>query len=165
MRREPATKAIPGRRRSLGWWTALGIALAAAVFAVSPAVATAAQGDFSGKPGAAQSNGPRGGEQTSQGVVQSVLAKAIVLKELDGSSVSVPIDARTRFLVDGKRASLRDVKPGFVATATWKAGEAAREVQALDPSHSTSGHSTGGRSTGGSKGRSSAGELRLLLPG
>jgi hypothetical protein len=70
--------------------------------------------------------------RSGQGIVQSVSARAVVLKELDGSTVSVPVDAKTRVLVDGKPASLRSVKPGFVAAAKWKAGKAARELQAFD---------------------------------
>jgi hypothetical protein len=69
---------------------------------------------------------------SGQGIVQSVSARAVVLKELDGSTVRVPVDAKTRVLVDGKRASLRAVKPGFVAVATWTAGKATRELQAFD---------------------------------
>lgn len=67
-----------------------------------------------------------------QGIVQSVSAKAIVLRQLDGSTVSVPVASSTRFFVDGKRASLRDVKAGFVASATWKAGRPAQVFKAFD---------------------------------
>jgi hypothetical protein len=72
----------------------------------------------------------RGG--TGQGIVLSVSARAVVLKELDGSTVSVPVDAKTRVLVDGKPASLRAVKPGFVVFAKWTAGKATQELQALN---------------------------------
>jgi hypothetical protein len=70
--------------------------------------------------------------RSGQGIVQSVSARAVVLKELDGSTVSVPVDAKTRVLVDGKPASLRAVKPGFVVVAKWKAGKATQELQAFD---------------------------------
>jgi hypothetical protein len=43
-----------------------------------------------------------------------------VLKELDGSTVSVG-DTHTQVLVDGV-AFLKNVKPGFVAIAKWKDG-------------------------------------------
>ncbi len=69
---------------------------------------------------------------TGQGIVQSVSARAVVLKELDGSTLRVPVDAKTRVLIDGKPASLRAVKPGFVAVANWKAGKATQELQAFD---------------------------------
>jgi len=67
-----------------------------------------------------------------EGIVQSVSANAIVLRELDGSTVSVSVAASTHVFVDGKRASLRDVKAGFVASAAWKAGGSARVLQAFD---------------------------------
>jgi hypothetical protein len=70
--------------------------------------------------------------RSGQGIVQSVSARAVVLKELDGGTVRVPVDAKTRVLVNGKPASLRAVKPGFVAVAKWTAGKATQELQAFD---------------------------------
>jgi hypothetical protein len=67
-----------------------------------------------------------------EGIVQSVSAKAIVLRELDGTTVSIPVAVSTHVFVDGRRASLRDVKAGFVASAAWTAGKPARVLQAFD---------------------------------
>jgi hypothetical protein len=67
-----------------------------------------------------------------KGIVQSVSPKAIVLRELDGSTVRVPVAPSTRVFVDGKRATLGNVKRGFVATATWRAGRPARMLQAFN---------------------------------
>ena len=67
-----------------------------------------------------------------KGIVQSVSAQAIVLRELDGSTVRVPVASSTHVFVDGKRASLRDVKAGFVASAAWKAGKPVRVLHAFD---------------------------------
>jgi hypothetical protein len=67
-----------------------------------------------------------------EGIVQSVSAKSIVLKELDGRTVRIPVALSTHVFVDGKRASLRDVKAGFVATIAWKTGKSARVLQAFD---------------------------------
>jgi hypothetical protein len=67
-----------------------------------------------------------------EGIVQSVSAKAIVLRELDGRTVSVPVALSTHVFVDGKRASLRDVNAGFVASVAWKVGNPARVLQAFD---------------------------------
>ena len=77
--------------------------------------------------GAAQVKAGRG-----EGIVQSVSANAIVLRELDGSTVSISVASSTHVFVDGKRASLHDVKAGFVASAAWKAGGSARVLQAFD---------------------------------
>jgi hypothetical protein len=69
-----------------------------------------------------------------KGIVQSVSATAIVLRELDGSTVRIPVAANTHVFVNGLRASLRDVRAGFVASAVWKAGKPARVLQAFDQS-------------------------------
>ncbi len=71
---------------------------------------------------------------TGQGIVQTVAGRAVVLRELDGSTVTVPVNSSTKVFVDGVRASLANVTPGFVASASWKAGEAAGRLQAFDPS-------------------------------
>lgn len=71
-----------------------------------------------------------------KGIVQSVSATAIVLRELDGSTVRVPVALSTRVFVNGLRASLRDVKAGFVASAKWKAGKPTRVLHAFDLSGS-----------------------------
>jgi hypothetical protein len=74
------------------------------------------------------------GREAHRGIVWLVSAKAVVLKELDGSTVTVPVDTKTRVLVDGKPGSLDEVKPGFVAVATWQAGKPARVLRTFDPS-------------------------------
>jgi len=111
--------------------------LTVAALAIAPtglAAAAAPDGQVKSPPAASSS---AHGVQTSQGVVQSVSAKAIVLKELDGSKPIVPLDAKTRVLIDGQPARLRDVKPGFVAIATWKAGKPTRELRVFDTSSAT----------------------------
>ena len=86
-------------------------------------------------PSPAKASGPAAhGPQSAQGVVQSVAPNAVVLKELDGSVVSVPVDAKTRILVNGKPAPLGGVDPGFVVTANWTGGSPADELQAIDSS-------------------------------
>ncbi len=67
------------------------------------------------------------------GIVQTVYARGLIVTELDGRMVRVPVAARTRVLVDGVRASLADVEPGFVATFTGR-GKAVRVLRAVDPS-------------------------------
>jgi hypothetical protein len=73
---------------------------------------------------------------SAQGIVQSVAAGSVVLTQLDGSSLSLTVTMRTRVFVDGSRASVRDVKPGFVASASWIAGKT-RVLQAFDLSSSS----------------------------
>lgn len=109
----------------------------AAVAAGAAAPGQAARGDDPGtghgKPQAAK-NATLHGNQTVQGVVQSVSPRSIVLRLLDGSGVTIPVDVNTHVVVDGRPAALADVKPGFVAAATVKDGKPTPELQAFDPS-------------------------------
>jgi hypothetical protein len=125
--------------RMTGAWKSLPcvFALAAALAFASAAAASPRNGNPSNKPPQAQTNQSKppvshGPPQTDQGVVQSVATDQVVVKELDGSTVTVPVDDATRVLVDGRLGSLQAVKPGFVAVVTWKPGKAAQELQAFD---------------------------------
>lgn len=75
---------------------------------------------------------------TERGVVQSVSADELMLKTLDGRTVAVVVDARTRILVEGKPASILDVHPGFVAVVSFRgaSGQAAAEIDAFTTSPS-----------------------------
>jgi hypothetical protein len=122
-------------RRS--WSAAVGITVGVAVTLAGPAFSGAATLAKPVPAGAqAKAPPPRGEGQvksgTGKGIVQSVSAQAIVLRELDGSTVRVPVASSTHVFVDGKRASLRDVKAGFVASAAWRAGKPARVLHAFD---------------------------------
>jgi hypothetical protein len=66
--------------------------------------------------------------------VQSVAAKAVVVKELDGTTVRIPVAQSTHVFFDGKRATLGVVQPGLVAIASWKANQAAAKLQIFDAS-------------------------------
>jgi hypothetical protein len=69
-----------------------------------------------------------------QGVVQAVSASTVLVKQLDGSAVIVPIDRRTQVYVNGRSAAWGDVKPGFVLIASWQAGKPATALRFLRPS-------------------------------
>jgi hypothetical protein len=69
---------------------------------------------------------------SAHGIAQTVGSASVVLAELDGSTVSVTIRQGTRVFVDGSNASLGDVKPGFVVTATWIAGKT-KLLEAFSP--------------------------------
>jgi hypothetical protein len=105
-------------RRS--WTAATVVVTLAAVVIAGPSVAKAAAPAKPVKAGA------------RKGIVQSVSPKAIVLRELDGSTVRVPVAPSTRVFVDGRRATLLDIRRGFVATATGTAGKPARVLQAFN---------------------------------
>jgi len=102
----------------------------------SPALADHGKSSSNGKgtsPPAASSS--RGGGQTVsvQGVVQAVSGSAVVVRQLDGSMVSVGIDRDTKVLIDGRSARLGDVKPGFVLLTTVKSGQPAANLRFLRP--------------------------------
>jgi hypothetical protein len=68
-----------------------------------------------------------------RGRVQSTSSSTIVLRERDGSIVSVPVSPATKVRVNGQPASLSAIQPGFTATTRRVDGGAARLVQAFDP--------------------------------
>jgi hypothetical protein len=72
-------------------------------------------------------------EVTGTGIVQTVYRRGVIVRELDGRIVRVPVVARTRVFVDGVRSSLADVEPGFVATFAGR-GKVVRVLRAVDPS-------------------------------
>jgi len=74
------------------------------------------------------------GRQSVQGVVQSLTPAAIVVKQLDGTTVSVPYDKKTHFFIEGKRAEVGGVKSGYVLVASWNTGNAATTLRFLRPS-------------------------------
>ncbi len=66
-----------------------------------------------------------------RGVVQAVTERRIVLRELDGSLVSLAIGPATRVRVNGSPAPLEAVRPGFVAVVIHEGDEPARIVRAF----------------------------------
>ncbi len=66
-----------------------------------------------------------------RGVVQRVAEGRLVLRALDGSVVTVAVGRRTRVFLNGTRAPLRSVEPGFVAVVTRAQNGPARTVRAF----------------------------------
>ena len=72
-----------------------------------------------------------GSSQGAQGVVQSVGSTSVVVKQLDGSSVTVPVDRRTtQVFVDGKPRQSDRRQAGLRALANLE-GREARDAAAL----------------------------------
>ena len=69
-----------------------------------------------------------------QGVVQAVSSSTVLVKQLDGSAVVVPVDRHTQVLVNGKAAQWSSVRPGFVLIASWQSGRPAAVLRFLRPS-------------------------------
>jgi hypothetical protein len=78
-----------------------------------------------------------GGVQVDRGVVQSVNAGQVVLRTLDGSSLSFQVVPRTRVRVNGRSAAITDIGPGFVAEVTADGRGKALVVRAFGTSTST----------------------------
>jgi hypothetical protein len=111
------------------------VALVAATLALAAAPALAG-------PGGAGRDGPKlakrdaarpGPMRIGTGIVQAVRPHALVVRQLDGRTVRVLVGPRTKVSVDGARASLADVQPGFVVRFAGRAGRSAQSVQASDP--------------------------------
>jgi hypothetical protein len=113
-------------------------AVAVTVVALAgPSVAAAATLAKPAQPGAQGKAPPAHGAANikaghGEGIVQTVSGNAIVVRQLDGSTVNLTVTPGTHVFVDGKRASLGDINAGFVASAAWSAGGTARVLQAFD---------------------------------
>jgi hypothetical protein len=131
-------------------WTPVRVVVCVVAIALASPAALAAQPKRTGVGPLIVQKGPR----TDRGIVQSVSTGAIVLKVLDGTVLAIPVNKKTRVLLNGKRASILDVEPGFVAVVTYEGGKrgtktpAAREVQAFSaPSQPHPASFDGGRGT------------------
>jgi hypothetical protein len=124
---------VEGSRSSCGAILAglIRIALLSVAIALAAVAAAAA---FTQSAEAAGVRSPVAHARQARGIVQSISTKAVVLKQLDGSTLIVALDAKTRVFVNGKRASLADVEPGFAAVATWQPGRPAQVLRTFDPS-------------------------------
>ncbi len=100
---------------------------APAVRALVPVVATAAvlcawpTGAFAGSAALT----------TDKGVVQAVSDTAIVLRGLDGSSLTFPLGPRTEIRLNGSPATIASLRPGLVAAVTHNGNRPARIVRAF----------------------------------
>jgi len=73
----------------------------------------------------------RAAKQIDKGVVVSVSPSLLVLRQLDGTIVSVSVNGHTQVVLDGVPASLASLKPGFLAAALHFGTAPARQVRAL----------------------------------
>jgi len=78
--------------------------------------------------------------EVDRGVVQSVAASHIVLRELDGTLVALAVAPGTRVFVNGRRAAMADLQPGFVAAVTHDGTAPATAVRAFGRVQTTVDH-------------------------
>lgn len=75
----------------------------------------------------------RGPVVTDRGIVQTVAPDSLVLRALDGSSITIALDGRTRFYLGDRSGSLSDVQPGGVATVRHQGSAPAVDVRVALP--------------------------------
>jgi hypothetical protein len=61
----------------------------------------------------------------AQGVVQSISSTSVTVRQLDGTTVAVPVGRQTAVYIDGKSARLGAARPGDVLVASWTSGQPA----------------------------------------
>jgi hypothetical protein len=66
-----------------------------------------------------------------RGIVQSIDPTAVVLRALDGTDVTVALGPQTRLRLNGRGASLDQIRPGFVAEAVTVGSGPARVLRAF----------------------------------
>lgn len=76
---------------------------------------------------------PRGPVVTDRGIVQSAQSGTLVLRALDGSSIAIPVDARTKIAIGDQPAAATDIQPGSVATVRHQDGGPAFDIRVALP--------------------------------
>ena len=66
-----------------------------------------------------------------RGIVQSIDSATLVLRALDGTEVSVTLGPATRYRLNGRDATLDEIRPGFVAEAVTESSPTALVVRAF----------------------------------
>jgi hypothetical protein len=71
------------------------------------------------------------GATTDRGVVQAVAPQRLVVRALDGSDLEFAIDSGTRVVLNGVRARLTAIRPGFVAEVVHQESGRALRIRAF----------------------------------
>jgi hypothetical protein len=100
----------------------LVVALLALALAVAAAPAWGASGDANAKPNKSKAARP-GPDRSGSGIVQAVRPHAVVVRQLDGRVLVVPVAPKTVVIVNGGRSSLGAVQPGFVVSFVVRRGK------------------------------------------
>ena len=102
------------------------------VFAIQPGFSAAVTHTAAGKALAIRAFGkPRAVKQIDKGTIVSVSPTLIVLRQADGSKVSVSVGPQTSVILDDLPASLAELRPGYLAAVLHYGAQPAREVRAL----------------------------------
>jgi hypothetical protein len=74
---------------------------------------------------------PRAVKQIDKGVIVSVAPTLLVLRQVDGTKVSVSVGPQTSVILDDVFATLAELRPGYLAAVLHYGAQPAREVRAL----------------------------------
>jgi hypothetical protein len=83
------------------------------------------------------------GSGDARGIVQTVTPRTLELRTLDGATVVIRADQRTRVTVNKRRASLTDIGRGFVAVVHLDDRGVATDIQAFGGTPPASAKSSG----------------------
>ena len=105
-----------------------GIKAFVMVAALSLSVAAMAAPKDGGPPGGGAGGGPGGDHKGPppgpHGKVESTTATTIIVKDRDDKETTITVDSSTKYTLDGKDATLADVKAGEFVNATPETGTA-----------------------------------------
>jgi hypothetical protein len=73
----------------------------------------------------------RAPSQIDKGKIVSVSRTLLVLRQVDGTLVSVSVSGQTQVVLDGLPATLADLRPGYLAAALHRGAAPATRIQAL----------------------------------
>ena len=70
--------------------------------------------------------------RVDHGRITGASGGVVSLSEADGSNADVPVDGATLVFIDGRQATLSDLKTGYTAFAVAEAGKPAHAIRAFD---------------------------------
>jgi hypothetical protein len=103
----------------------------ASVFAIQPGFTAQVAHTAAGKALVIRAFGkPHAAKQIDKGVIVSVSATLIVLRQIDGGFVSVGVGPQTVVVLNNAPASLSELRPGYLAAVLHHGAQPAREIRA-----------------------------------
>jgi len=106
--------------------------VSASISAIQPGFSAAVTHTAAGKATVIRAFGkPRAVKQTDKGVIVSVAPTLLVLRQADGTKVSVSVGPQTSVILDDVPATLAELRPGYLAAVLHYGAQPAREVRAL----------------------------------
>lgn len=106
-----------------------------------------------GPPGGGPGGDRKGPPPGVHGKVDSTTATSIVVKDREGNTSTITVDSNTKYTLDGKDATLADVKPGEFVNAMPETGTATSvDIHTKPPKRGPGGGGPDGGGKGGGPG-------------